>query len=511
MKQLSSLFFALCAFCVQLSGQNAGSLDSTFGSYGFASSGYPTDNAIRSGGVVIQADSSIVTLQCVGGLDTSYIALERFLPDGSVDNSFGTNGLVLPLIPFNAVPQCIALQADGKILVGGSASNNNITMGTVSRFNTNGTSDATFGTGGTYNSQFPGSTSDNVVAISVLDNGEIIAGGTTISNLHPKSSIIKLTSTGTLDSTFGTNGRVKADTLFMYCMTVQSNGKIVLGGIMTYMAMSRFLPNGTPDSTFGTNGIVITNNTYGYSSWPVGIFALPNGKILAGGEAETNQLFFPFEAMQVDSNGVMDASYGSNGTVIDSVPLAYINEPAAAALQADGKLVIAASTAVTNTSGDRFSMVRFNANGTVDETFGTAGEAIASPGGYAYCNGIAIQADQKIVLSGGRAPGSDTIAITVARFGGGSVSTGVEQPNATLPELIIYPNPSTNNINIQASAAGDYNMIIFNMLGEQVALKKITIAENQNITLNINALPAGVYQIALTGKSGNQCGSFVKQ
>jgi len=294
-------------------------------------------------------------------------------------------------------------------------------------------------------------------------------------------------------------------------IAIQTDGKILIAGAKGNMAIARYLANGDVDSTFGTNGIVHSNYLPAQYSYAFGLFILPGGNITAAGSLLTsNQLLSQFMAMQVDSNGLINSQYGNNGTAVDSTPGDYINTPSAATVQADGKVIVAGSIAIDSADYKRFGMVRFNANGTVDQTFGASGVEVATQSGKAYCDAVAIQSGSKILLAGGVSFGTDSFTMTVARFYPGVIS-GIEDIKLNSQPIVLYPNPAQNHVIIQAANAGDYSLDIYNMLGEIVAVQKVGLVRDQNLTVDISALANGLYQIALTGPEGDQYGSFVKQ
>ncbi|MCX6292519.1 MAG: T9SS type A sorting domain-containing protein [Bacteroidetes bacterium] len=509
MKQLFLFLSFLSMFSFHSIGQNAGDIDSTFGIYGFADSGQPSTS--QFGAIALQPDSNIVCVQRIGS-GVYDIVLTRFLPDGSPDVSFGTGGVALTVTAINETPTSVALMSNGKILVGSSSSDGTGGFGTVSCYKTDGSPDSTFALNGIYKSKFPGSTGDGINALTVLSNGEIIAAGLTASSSGTKSSIIKLFPNGTLDSTFGVNGRVIGNSLYMFSLAIQSDGKIVLGGRkLLKMAISRYTSTGIVDSTFGTNGMTVTDHDTSTMSWAIGLFVLPNGNIIGAGAHKTsNLLLHQFMAMEVDSNGVINSSYGTNGAAVDSMPGTYITLPTAAAMQTDNKIIIAGNIAVDTSSGYHFSMVRFNVNGTVDNSFGNNGMVLASQGGRAYCDAVTIQPDHKILIGGMRDFGSGTSTIAVARFGSGIIS-GMETISRNLQPLTVYPNPSGNEIHLMTGEAGDYEIRIFNMLGMQVEFRKMKTEQHQNIPVYVRDYAPGIYQFTIIGKSGTQSGRFVKE
>jgi uncharacterized delta-60 repeat protein len=181
----------------------------------------------------------------------------------------------------------------------------------VARITTNGVLDTTFGSGGIVLTAF--STYDSTAnSIAVQPDGKIIVGGVTKSTVTQANNfaLVRLNPNGTVDTTFGTDGKVitSAISTSQFGITkllVQPDGKIVAGGLSIGMAMARYLPNGVLDPTFGTNGIVAINE----SSYNCSIAMQADGKfILAGGSNS-------FKVFRYTATGVLDTTFANNADV----------------------------------------------------------------------------------------------------------------------------------------------------------------------------------------------------
>jgi uncharacterized delta-60 repeat protein len=507
------LLFLLPFITIAVKGQNAGDIDSTFGINGFANSGQQVFIS-QFGSVLIQPDNKIVCVQRVGSNSVYDIALARFLPDGSLDNSFGNGGVALTVTSINETPTWAVLHNSGKILVGSSAFEGSSNFGVISCYTGTGLPDHSFGVNGNYISKFPGSLSDGLGPVSVLPNGRIIAGGSTHSNSSFSNTLIKLLPNGTLDSAFGINGRTEGNNMHVFSIALQKDGKILLGGRTTKkMAITRFTPEGDLDPTFGESGLVEIDYNPTHMSWAENLFVLPNGNIIAAGSTSTdNGLLYDFMTAQVDSNGVINSSYGVNGVTVFSLPDAYILTPSAAAIQADNKVIMVGEVASDTIAekGYHFGMVRFNTNGTVDNGFGTNGIVNFTQVNRANCDAIAIQYNNKIVLGGTMDLGSGTYTIGVARFEAGAVANGINDTQQKSETIAIYPNPSVNEIYLQVEQPGKYQMSIFDMHGELVKIQSIIAEKQQSLKVDISSLIPGIYQLVLSSKSANLPGRFVK-
>ncbi len=188
-----------------------------------------------------QSDGKIIIVGYKGWASTAKdIAMVRLNSNGSLDSSFGSNGIVLTDIPNTTqdFAESVALQSDGKILVGGSAGGTTKFNFVLARYNSNGTLDKTFNTSG----KIPGIviTSPEVFnieayyaifsALAIQSNGKIVAAGYYINEDEPSRMIIaRYNADGTIDTIFGDNGRALGDEGFVSYVFVKSNGDIVVG------------------------------------------------------------------------------------------------------------------------------------------------------------------------------------------------------------------------------------------------------------------------------------------
>src|SRR5262249_10206885 len=189
---------------------------------------------------------------------------------GSLDPTFGTNGIVTTA---NTAANAAALQSDGKIVVAGSIPNSqNFQQGGLLRYTSNGVLDSSFGTGGEV--LIGTSSTGSAFAVAIQTDGKILAAAPASARL----TVFRFNTNGSVDTTFGTNGSetiLAAGLLFSPIngdMTLQSDGKIV---VVTGNVVARLLANGQLDSTFGSGGVA---PTVGGQS----VALLPNGQILVG-------------------------------------------------------------------------------------------------------------------------------------------------------------------------------------------------------------------------------------
>jgi uncharacterized delta-60 repeat protein len=254
-----------------------GSIDNSFGNNGKVTTAILQPGATGSAAVikkiVQQKDGKILALgenQPAGRSNTQDIALARYNIDGSLDTSFGTNGQLAQFMPGEDVSAAIILQDDGKFIITGaniierSPNRNPI----LARFNSNGTLDASL----------PVLPLGGIGDATVQSDGKIIvlSGGFVTSNpdgspfpVAIPGNISRYNVDGTLDNSFGTNGRTSFER--GGAIVVQNDGKIILAGINqatplpgqtdrpTNFTLTRYNSNGTLDNTFGDNGNIISD------------------------------------------------------------------------------------------------------------------------------------------------------------------------------------------------------------------------------------------------------------
>jgi uncharacterized delta-60 repeat protein len=211
---------------------------------------------------------------------------------------------------------------------------------------------------------------------------------------------------GRLDSTFGQGGKVVTavpgpTSAVANAMALQSDGKIVVaGGLGAGQAIGlvRYSTSGALDTAFGAKGIAQANIPNNILSSATGVAIQTDGKILAGGTVYTlsgAKAAISLGVVRFNANGTMDSSYGAGG-VVTALPLqASRCGGGPMAIQSDGKVLLAGGCSAA--TGNFSTVVRLNTNGALDTTFGTAGAAVLAENPSA----IALQADGRIVVAGG--------------------------------------------------------------------------------------------------------------
>jgi uncharacterized delta-60 repeat protein len=415
---------------------NPGDLDLTFGKGGEVTTDFKGSNEIINA-AALQPDGKIVTagIRFVGeSAVTGDFVVARYNSDGTLDRTFGSGGRVITDFGMTESASAVALQPDGKIVVAGGTYPGFPFLGffALARYNSNGSLDTTFGSGGLVITSF-NSEGAFASALVLQPDGKILAGGTKYINFTTDDSsdtdfgIARYNSDGSLDTSFGVGGEVATDfhqkNDDVFAITLQSDGKIIAVGdsssAATFVdfALTRYLADGSLDTTFGTAGKVETDFGGKNLDQARSIVLQTDGKIVAGGTTVSkNGGVQQFGIARYNSNGVSDSSFGRRG-------LATVNFGSAGQtahsilLQPDGKLVAVGFSDNESADSD-FLMARINSNGSLDSTFGTAGEVRTSFGDLnGGANAGLLQADGKVIALGFNAtPTRRGVDFALARY-----------------------------------------------------------------------------------------------
>ena len=277
--------------------------------------------------------------------------------------------------------------------------------------------DPTFGVGGMVTTDLKRST-DIANGMAIQTDGKLVVVGQTYRNndfSNEDFAVARYNTDGTLDTTFGSRGRVRTDfpTLAAVASSVviQPDGKIVVAGgafpLFTFAGdfkVVRYNPDGSLDTSFGAGGIVTTFFP-GDGSYAFAVALQSDGKIIAAGTDFVD--FNPgdmsdtdFALARYNPDGSLDTTFGTGGTVTTDF-FGTEDDVFSVLIQSDGKIVAVGSA---NDPADfyDFAAVRYLSNGALDTTFGVGGKATTDFGrrGFDQALSGALQTDGKIVAAG---------------------------------------------------------------------------------------------------------------
>lgn len=453
-----------------------GTLDATFGvggevvipGWSSTSREYVNSIAIQGDGKIVAVGALVPTMFNKKGYNPYAPAgweVVRINPGGSLDTSFGAGkGRVFTdPTPNDDIPNAVALQANGKIVVAGyivSSTSTGEDIG-VMRYNTDGSLDSTFGNAGIVETS-PGNVNgaDDAYALAIDPSGRILIAGFTgydsTTGLPSRPDLLRYMPSGILDPSFGSGGLATIPSSFnfgaFYGVGLQSTGKIVVSvaGDMARYNSDGSLDDGsaadtTPGDHFGTQGIFRDPRILG-SSRKTLVIQGDDKPVIAGqaylNGARVNQFF----AERVMADGtVADATFGSNG-LAEADFGGTSARPYSIALAPDGKIVLAGGSSSQSSSG-QFATARF-----LGDPSSTATTLVTSANPSAYGQSVTFTAT---VASGRASTPSGTVQFFdgSALLGSGSLGTVGGVTTATFATASL----AAGTHSITASYGGDFN------------------------------------------------------
>lgn len=349
--------------------------------------------------MAVQPDGKIVM---VGGTFLDFV-MARFNFDGSLDTGFGDDGKVVTDMVSGQQEEAlaVALQANGKIVVAGYSG----PEFAVARYNSDGSLDEDFGDGG----RIVDGVAGIAYAVAIQPDGRIVVGGRVEpdGSFDGDVQLARFTAEGTPDESFGSGGVIAVPTDIVGDSDAAANivllptGEIVVsggssvGGTTDVTGLARYLPDGSLDTGFGSGGKVVLDRHVGQ-----GLALQADGKLVLVGSVEVAPpptTLTHFAMMRLHANGDVDDGFGTQGLV--TTPLSERGDVAlAVTVQGDGKLVaVGISSLQTNPN---FGIARYRADGTLDDGFGDHGVLSIDFGFSDVAESVAVQYDGRIVLGG---------------------------------------------------------------------------------------------------------------
>ena len=496
MKISTFILTALMLFDVTAGFSQAGTLDSSFSKDGKVKSTL----LVGGSSIAIQPDGKILVASASG------FSVIRFKSNGTIDKSFGLNGVAST--SFEGVNDCylLALQSDGKIILAGySIDNIDIFWISLARFTTSGLPDSSFGINGQVktdaNYYLP-------TDIAIAADGKILLSSTDPGyvTFTPDISIWEYNNDGSVQDVFSYNSGEPGTRDISNALAIQSTGKIVVAGALynndsigSSFGMLRFRANGSLDNRFGTNS--------GKTILPYGegkaMTLQSNDKIIVLGDS----IIFRFT-----KNGVPDSSFGTYGMIYPAFRGNSVE------VQADGKIIIAGR--LFNGTDYDFAIARYTAKGKPDKTFGANGIVTTDFGENDNATSIALQTDGKIAVAGSSVPESQSVRCVVARYKGDAslhakenVADIVAKHTLENSSAVIkmFPNPVQSILYVKLNAGGTVKrqINVYDINGKLV----LTKSTNDNAQLDMKQLNAGVYLIKINDENAKELysGKVVKQ
>ncbi|MEL6865469.1 MAG: T9SS type A sorting domain-containing protein [Bacteroidota bacterium] len=310
------------------------------------------------------------------------------------------------------------LQSDGKIIMIGNTERdemfNDIDFA-LARVLPNGALDPSFGDGGRVITDFKESANESYKGV-IQPDGKIIVIGTAdtgTGSLDNDLAIVRYLENGQIDESYGDGGFVYTDVEgksdLAYDLFIQSDGKIVVTGLAGRDARTdpdevivRYNTNGTVDEFFGEDGYIINDLQNNNPNYGLAVLEQTDGKLMVAGAVNSGaQGFYNFYVRRYNTDGTIDLSFNQIGyDIVDF--FGQSDMPTDMILQPDGKILICGYTTVDLAAGDfDYGLLRYNADGTLDNTFGSNGKLnIALSPGFDWPRELILQEDGKILVGG---------------------------------------------------------------------------------------------------------------
>lgn len=455
----------------------------------------------------------------------------RYNADGTLDRSFGDNGVVFTGFEGYDYATCIAVQEDGKIVTAGVREGSFALI----RLNANGTPDYSFGTDGQvmidsllltegYLPEVITVQSDGGLLLSLNDSG----GGDFV--------LLRVDADGHFDESFGHGDGIVMTGLpdtdvIVNTMTEQSDEKIILaglsgdfsGGADSDFVLARYFADGSLDRSFDGDGFLTTD--LGSSEEVNSVVVQMDGKILAAGnrfDAATGSGSTDFALVRYNADGSLDTSFGGgDGIVLTNI--SGLDVAHEVIVQSDGKIIVAGNTELVGyASGGDIAVVRYNADGSLDTSFGGGdGIEITDLGGDEDVAGVTVQSDGKIVVSGTTyfSGGSDIFMVrynsdgTIDESYGATRLTGTMVNGYTLTlkfnELLDSTHlPAGTDFN--ATVAGLEATVVYRVVYDNRLVLGLdtAVTPGQLVTVAYEDPTSGNDENAIQDRSGNDASGF---
>jgi uncharacterized delta-60 repeat protein len=502
-----------------------GKLRTNTGSY-IADAAYAVTG--QAGGKITVAGYSSIL-----GQGTGYLSMIRYNANGSLDSSFGTNGIAMLYdggisgdftTARGLAIQTLSPTAGEKILVTGYRSENSA-LGynfflILARYNNNGTLDPAFGQNGVV--KIPGAGNG---ILQQTDHKIVVWGTDTKTNSF---GLFRFDSNGIVDTTFGFHGYASyPDTPFYDMETsaaLQSDGKIVCGATLDYFDTSlssnfglvRYDSLGRVDTSFGNNGISITQlDSSGSELFSVAVQS--DDKIVAVGTSDTGTGKHS-AIVRYTKDGIVDSSFAQNGIF----RLNFGNNQSWARkvfIQADGKIIVAGYAAPASNASYAFAIARLLPNGSLDTTFGVGGKDTSVIGSWATAwdatqlpNGNYVLVGKTFSLNDTAMRLEDFAVMVYRRF----IEAGVLDFQDDIAQTV-FPNPVKNSafLTYELKRQEVLNIYLKDITGRVVCQFQKAIPRGigqHRETLNFpESLPDGIYILVIDNGSGSTTVKLLKQ
>lgn len=429
---------------------SGGFLDPTFQQAGFTLLSHVGDTAaaLPDGKILVEGGAGLF--------------LTRLNADGTVDSTFGNQGISQPAAFAQVGGPTLIVQPDGKILAGGFMYTGNGGQIALARFNADGSPDTSFGSGGVVALNPLNQQEGSAGQVLLLPSGKILIAASTQANGAATATgvLIQLQSDGSLDPTFGSGGVVVssiAGTFGFQAAAVDGSGRIyaatggeATSGVSRTFNLVRYLSDGTLDASFGVGGVAPPLGSTFDNSFVKGLNVRADGTVEAVLTTFANNQFL-----------TSIAEFNATGTPLDLAHSLFAGPTTVTGLQAEsalflpnGHILVGGAQRASDAAGELATIARFNADESLDTTFGHSGfsdtlggeynsVSVSPDGGVIALRGnvlarylldnVTLDSNGNLLIAGGS--GADTLSVSAAD---GVVSATVNGSTTTEPAASVH-------------------------------------------------------------------------
>jgi len=346
---------------------------------------------------------------------TSYIPMvvrDSFVPSsGVLDPSFDGDGIVRSdLSLYDDVGVAVALQPDGKLVVAGYIQDAYDSQFLLARYQADGSLDKTFGGGNGWVSLNLSFEDDRLSDVILLDDGKLLVAGSSKFSGSKDFFLARYNTDGSLDTSFDGDGWLTTDfegySDAANGLALGPDGKILVAGDSQNandesfdFALARYNPDGSLDTNFDNDGW-LTTDFFGQDDYANSLLLQPDGRIVVAGTATAPGNGYDFALARYHPDGSLDTSFSEDGFVATDLGLGDVISDIL--LQPDGKIVAGGGSSYVSAPNYSalFALARYNADGSLDTSFGEAGWVTTSFGWFDKGRAVQLQPDGKILMAG---------------------------------------------------------------------------------------------------------------
>lgn len=401
--------------------------------------------------------------------------ISRYLSDGSLDSTFvgntgtGNGHILTDLNGGRDYLETLTQQSDGKFVGVGDSNNGTDDDFAIVRYNQDGTLDSNFGVGGIVITSVNANDRPNAI-VEQSDGKLVVAGATSAGGIGDFSDFIlaRYETDGSLDTTFGSGGIVVTPTAsnydYFYDVKILPDSKILAAGttlntssVNDDLVLVRYNSDGSLDATFDGDGILLTD-IGGGNDRPLAVIVQDDGKLVLGGYATVDD-DPEFVLVRYNADGTLDNAFGVDGVAV--TPMQQTSDYAfdAIPLSDNGFLVIGESRSADSAAA---LLVRYTRDGSLDSDFGDAGIVTLSIGQLASAYAVAELSDGSLLVTGDFEDGSDRDIFVVRLKDNGSIATDCCIPDE---EEFILTTERLNDRTVSIGGELDVDEITFNSDG----------------------------------------------